>query len=129
MRLILSFICRYVGYTGKFCEVYHPPHGVYLFSPFPWQWRGFSDVIAFIFSSVFYLICVWSAVRCVMKKNAPNRNLVICLSIICICMVFVFGRGVTNVGTAVRHRDKVIAVFTVLWVVSSSAGGLRAWYK
>lgn len=83
----------------------------FLFSPFPWQWRGLSDIIAFVFSSLFFLYAVWCDIRFLKSGEKKNRTLVIALTIVAACTVFVFAWGVSNVGTACRHRDKI----TIIW--------------
>ena len=83
----------------------------FLFSPFPWQWRGLSDIIAFVFSSLFFLYTAWCDIRFLRSGEKKNRTLVIALTIVAACTAFVFAWGVANTGTACRHRDKM----TVIW--------------
>lgn len=97
----------------------------FLFSPFPWQWRGVGDIIAFCFDSLFYGICIWSAISYLKSRRKENRNLVLALLIIALCVVFIFAWGVSNTGTAIRHRDKLIAIFSVLWGATTVKD--RAW--
>ena len=83
----------------------------FLFSPFPWQWRGLSDIIAFFFSSLFFLYTAWCDIRFLKSGEKKNRTLVIALTIVASCTAFVFAWGVSNTGTACRHRDKM----TIIW--------------
>ena len=56
-----STYAQYVGDSSSIQNmlIYTIPRIVYfLFSPLPWQWRGPSDVIAFTFSSLFYMYAV-----------------------------------------------------------------------
>lgn len=110
----------YVAYVGNSDSLssmllYTPVRiAFFLFSPFPWQWRGMSDVIAFCFSSLFY---AWVLVKtfCYLgRKKAENRELVIILLIVAFALLFVFAWGVSNTGTAVRHRDKAVVLYAVL---------------
>lgn len=115
----------YAAYVGDSSTplnmvIYTIPRIVYfLFSPFPWQWRGLGDIIAFCFSAMFYAASLVRAIRYLLKGNQKNRRIIIVLLILAACMVFVFGWGVANTGTATRHRDKVIALYVVLYILSA----------
>lgn len=99
----------------------------FMFSPFPWQWRGFNDILTFLMSSVFYLFVILIAIRYLKKQNdGNNKNLVIALLIIALCTTFVFSWGVTNTGTATRHRDKFIILYGVLLSITYKTGKKRA---
>lgn len=91
----------------------------FLFSPFPWQWRGVSDVIAFCFSSAFYL---WTLVRVISylrNSHGKKRIFVVALLIIAVSTAFVFAWGTSNTGTAVRHRDKMVVLYAAMLALSS----------
>lgn len=111
-----SSYAKYVGNSSSPVQmlIFTVPRILYfLFSPFPWQWRGMSDLIAFFFSSLFFMFAVWSDIKFLYSKEKKNRNLVIALTIIAAFTVFVFAWGVSNTGTAVRHRDKL----TMIWAL------------
>lgn len=79
----------------------------FLFSPLPQNWRGTVDLISFVLSSLLYLIPFYS----VLKNKATNQlknnlawSIFLCLTIFSIP----FAWGVTNSGTAIRHRSKII---------------------
>ena len=85
-------------------------------SPLPMQWRGLSDAVAFVISSVPYLLSmVLSLVTVFIKKKDPYRTLMwgsfLLLSGIC-------AWGVFNAGTAMRHRDKIIGIAILLLLCS-----------
>ncbi len=86
----------------------------FLFSPFPWQWRGLADIIAFVFSSMFYLVALLRALRYLLSPDGEHKGRVIALLIVAFCVVFVFAWGVNNTGTATRHRDKLIVLFACI---------------
>lgn len=86
----------------------------FIASPMPFQWRGISDIIAFCFSSLFFLCTVWFTIKFFRSGEQKNRTLVIALSIVLICTFFVFGWGVQNAGTACRHRDKITVICGLL---------------
>ena len=115
-----SSYAAYVGNSSSVANmiIYTIPRMLYfLFSPFPWQWRGLGDIIAFLFSSLFYLSAIRNAFSSIKFQN-NNRNMIIIVLIIALCTAFVFSWGVTNTGTATRHRDKMIILYGVLYALS-----------
>ena len=114
----------YAAYVGNSSTplnmlIYTLPRIVFfLFSPFPWHWRGLSDIIAFCFNSVFYLWTVYSACKYLRSKETGNRSLLIALVLIALVTVFVFAWGTSNTGTAVRHRDKMVILYGVIWALT-----------
>lgn len=116
-----SSYARYVGNSSNPLNmiIYTIPRIIYfLFSPFPWQWRGISDVIAFVFSAVFYFISVKNIIQELFNGEFKNKNVAILFLIIALCGTFVFAWGTTNTGTASRHRDKMIILYSVLYAIS-----------
>lgn len=113
-----SSYVQYVGNSNNPVNmlIYTIPRMVFfLFSPMPWMIRGISDIIAFCFSSYFYLITTIRTLRYLRKGEKENRELVIVIFIVCLCAAFVFGWGTSNSGTACRHRDKMTIVWGVLF--------------
>lgn len=113
-----SSYAQYVGdsSTPLNMVIYTIPRMLYfLFSPFPWQWRGLSDIIAFCFSSLFFLWTAINTVRYLKNKYPENRAVVMGLSIVALCTLFIFAWGTSNTGTAIRHRDKAIVLYGILW--------------
>lgn len=99
--------------------IYTIPRILYfLFSPFPWQWRGLSDIIAFLFSSAFYFAALWRCFHYLKSGEKLNRVFLISLLIIAAFTTFVFAWGVSNTGTATRHRDKMIIIFGLIYSIS-----------
>ena len=88
---------------------------MYQFSPFFWQIRGVSDIIAMVFDSFYYIFLYFCTIREIINHKNKHRSLIILLFIICLCSVLVFGWGVTNTGTALRHRHKMAALYAVLF--------------
>lgn len=123
-----SSYAQYVGNSSSplSMAIYTLPRMIYfLFSPFPWQWRGISDLIAFFFSGLYYLIVIISAFRYLRDKNAPNHAVVFALLVLALVTAFVFGWGTSNTGTASRHRDKLITLFAMLWATSTDGQPLQ----
>ncbi len=120
-----SSYARYVGDSSSVPNmiIYTVPRIVYfLFSPFPWQWRGISDIIAFVFSSMFYMYAVYAAIKNMHIYGRSNHNQVLAVLIIAFCIVFIFAWGVVNTGTAARHRDKMVMIFGTLLALSFNRG-------
>lgn len=89
----------------------------FLLSPVPWEWRGIQDILAFFIDSIWYLILCWGIYKS--KPNAFNtlkRGLIMSL----LTVVFIFGIGVTNSGTAMRHRAKLLSFIVVTYCISKS---------
>lgn len=120
-----STYAQYVGDSSSVQNmlIYTIPRIVYfLFSPFPWQWRGLSDVIAFTFSSLFYIYTVVTVIKNMPFYSRYNRNQAIAILIIAFCIVFIFAWGVANTGTAARHRDKMVMIFGTLLALGFNRG-------
>ena len=90
----------------------------FIASPLPWQWRGITDMIAFVGSGLFYTTSMYWGLKSVSNKNSKNRNLIIAVLIIALCSAVIYSWGVSNAGTALRHRDKFIANFILLLLLS-----------
>lgn len=86
----------------------------YLITPLPWQWRGLGDVLAFVFSALFYGYTLYISIKELGKSKVENKSLIILFVFAAIFSAFVFSWGVSNYGTALRHRDKFIGVFIIL---------------
>src|SRR5699024_1521347 len=54
----------------------------FIFSPLPWTWRGATDVIAFLFSGLFYGCTLYLGVQHLLHKNARNKNLTLIILLI-----------------------------------------------
>lgn len=116
-----SSYARYVGNSNNPINlIIFTPLRIFffLFSPVPWMWRGISDIIAFCFSSLFYLSVVLSVIKYLHISKQKNSALVIILFIVALATVFVFAWGTSNAGTAARHRDKMMTLFAILWALS-----------
>ena len=117
----------YVQYVGDSSNafsmiIYTMPRIVYfLFSPFPWQWRGQSDIIAFFFSGMYYLLTIKNAIGYLCSHEQKNREIVICMLMVAFFCTFIFAWGVSNTGTASRHRDKMICLYNIIYTLSTTA--------
>lgn len=121
-----SNYAQYVGNSSSLSQmaIYTIPRYFYfMFSPFPWQWRGISDVVSFLMSSLIYFFVLYKSVKYLRKyktNDIKNRNLLLSLLIVSFFIAFIFSWGVTNTGTAIRHRDKFIVLYAVMFGLSYS---------
>lgn len=78
----------------------------FMFAPFPWMWRGPMDILgAGLGAANFYGFYLgWRYRR---RLNSLIRTLYFCV----LLTTIMFSAGVNNVGTAIRHRNKVIPIF------------------
>lgn len=91
-----------------------PIHMIYfLFSPMPWDWRGLNDILTVLLSSLFYLFTVVGGV--IYAFRSPKKGMVPSLVLTAAFAAFVFGWGCSNAGTAMRHRDKMIALYLIIF--------------
>ena len=101
--------------------IYTVPRIVFfLFSPMPFQWRGVEDIIAFFFSSLFYIVVSWRTIIYLRRRDVGNKVIVQMLFIVVFAAIFVFAWGVSNTGTATRHRDKMIILFGVMYALTKT---------
>lgn len=112
-----SSYASYVGDSSSLINliIYTPVRIAYfLLSPLPWQWRGGFDMIAFFFSSLFFLFVLGRTIREYFVCNNIRRNEILVWMVVTLSITFVFAWGVSNAGTAMRHRDKLIPLFAIL---------------
>lgn len=101
--------------------LYTPIRALYFWcSPMPWDWRGLQDMAAFMCSSALYAYTFYIAVKGIRARKDSIQNLIaIYLLCLIVCGV-IFGWGVKNAGTAMRHRDKFISIAAITLVLSMS---------
>lgn len=93
--------------------VYAPIKMIYfLVVPLPHHWRGFNDVVAFMLDGVVYLYFLLFLIK--QRRVITRTPLAIGLTIALLGAIFVFGVGISNAGTALRHRQKIYPIFLVL---------------
>ena len=112
-----STYAQYVGDSSSIINMirYTPIRIImFQFTPFIWQIRSLSDVIAICFNALFYIYVWYKTIKYILSRRSEHRTIVVALLIIWFATTFVFAWGVTNVGTAIRHRDKMVALAGVL---------------
>lgn len=83
----------------------------FIFSPFPWDITKMSHLLGFFDSLLYmYLVFLIFSNREVIWKDPALRAILIIL----VCYVLVFGLGVGNFGTGIRHRAKITVLFILL---------------
>ena len=120
-RLAGSTYAQYVGNSNSPFNmiIFTLPRLIFFqFSPMPFQWRGISDIIAFLFDSTFYLYVIFKALFSICDRQYKNKTIVILLLIVALSAMFVFAWGTSNSGTAIRHRNKMIVLYGVLLALS-----------
>lgn len=89
----------------------------FIASPMPWSVRNFNDLISFVLDGVFYLFALGVFIRNIeVIKRRPILGILL-MSILAGWLIF--GLGISNAGTALRHRFKffyiVIVAIGVAW--------------
>ena len=110
--------------------IYAPIRALYfLFSPLPTNWRGVSDVFAFIVDGCVHFYVIYSALKARKKLKrliCDSKDIVfyqyyrlinVGLYII-LAVAFVFCLNTNNAGTAIRHRDVLIGIEAVMMGLS-----------
>ena len=87
----------------------------FLFSPVPWSWRSATDAIAFFFSALFYGYIFIRTIPHLTKKH--GFSLGSALFLIALLTLMMFGWGVSNSGTALRHRDKMVIHYLIMYAL------------
>jgi len=95
----------------------------FICSPVPWMWRGISDLIAFWGSTIFYIATVIATTKYVLLKIPEDedhslQSFARVLAVVLLIATIMFGWGVSNMGTALRHREKFTALCALLYVVA-----------
>ena len=93
----------------------------FLFSPLPFNWRGFQDTFAFFFDSCFYFYCMFVFFKNHKYiKDKIKKNIVIYLMVSFLFLTFSFGYGTITAGTAMRHRCKIVPIILVIYAITIS---------
>lgn len=97
--------------------LYSPIYMFYfLTSPLPWTWRGFGDILAFSIDGILYIYFLFYSVYFSKKYNFKDY-IFIGTIISILTTVFIFGVGVQNAGTAMRHRHKIVPIIIVVYAM------------
>lgn len=83
----------------------------FIASPMPWSVRNLNDILSFALDGVFYLFVLWMMVR--HFKIIRHHPLLFILMISIAAGWLIFGLGISNAGTAIRHRFKFFYIIIV----------------
>lgn len=104
-----SFIAQGNPYTQPWLV---PARIIYFhFSPFPWDLRSPRQVLGLV-SSILYGFLAWRLYRG--WHHIKYREEALALLLIFGAITFVFAIGATNIGTAIRHKTKLLGLFVIL---------------
>lgn len=93
---------------------YSPIKIVYfLISPVIFDWKGIGDIVAFFMDSSFYIISLFCIIK-YLKKYKDKNDIVIHLILAVFITSLIFAFGVSNSGTAMRHRNKIFILFLLI---------------
>ena len=95
----------------------------FLASPVPWMWRKIADMLAFFGSALFYIIAFVNALKVIKNREVINKDdgmwaYFFVLFVMILFATFMFGWGVSNSGTALRHREKFTFIFIILFSIT-----------
>lgn len=86
----------------------------FLLSPTPWNWRGISDMIAFVACSVPQLLIGYLTITKIKYLNPKQKAVFVPLLVSAIAVAFIFGWTAGNAGTDIRHRDKFLSLYVCM---------------
>jgi hypothetical protein len=85
----------------------------FLFAPFPWMTSGVRDAIGLVDALLF----LWLGVRLLRGKKLLRENPTALMVVaLFAAMAFTFALGVSNYGTAFRHRNKMLPMLVAVAV-------------
>lgn len=85
----------------------------FIASPLPMNWRGIMDIFSFFTDSILYVYTTYYFIRN-RKKMDKNRSIIIVVLWAILGATIIFGVGISNAGTAIRHRQKLLPLFLIL---------------
>lgn len=96
-------------------------------SPLPFDWRNILDAITFFLDSLLYLIVIIKIFYFFIKEKNfySQKEYIISLILVIIMTAIIFGSGVGNTGSALRHRYKFISIFIILFGLLSKNNKLE----
>ena len=100
--------------------LYTPIRAIYfMLSPMPKYWRGIEDVITFLICSVPHIIGGILFMKRIVYEKIKDRRRNFLIPIFCAVVVcsIIFGWGVSNAGTAIRHRDKFLCLSVIVLAI------------
>ena len=94
-----------------------PIKAVFLvYSPMPWLIRNGMDIITFLLDSSLWIYTTYLFIKNYKTIDSRYKLLMLCI----ILGGFVYGMGTLNTGTAIRHRNKLMAFTLVLMIATKN---------
>lgn len=90
----------------------------FLLAPMPMDWRGLGDAAAFVIDSIPIIVMIVGTVKGICKSRNWRYAMTGILS--CLVVIGIFAWGVSNAGTAMRHRGLLIGMFAIAYCISKS---------
>ncbi len=87
----------------------------FIFAPLPWNWRSATDAIAFLFSGLFYGYVFIKTIPHAFRRG--QHPVISGFFLIALLVLMMFGWGVSNSGTALRHRDKMVIHYLLMYAM------------
>ncbi len=86
-------------------------------SPLPFDWRNIFDLITFFLDAFLYLIIIIEIFYFLIKNKSfyLEKEYIISLILVILITAIIFGSGVGNTGSALRHRYKFVSIFIILF--------------
>lgn len=120
-----GYVIGISGLPGWLDIIVNTPIRVFYFvcSPLPWDWKGLSSMIAFFGSALFYIYTVAISVKATkmgsqLKNRVPLWDYLFVLIMLLIVAGIMFGWGVSNAGSVLRHREKFSYICVVIYAVA-----------
>jgi 4-amino-4-deoxy-L-arabinose transferase-like glycosyltransferase len=85
----------------------------FYFAPFPWQIKELLDVVGFI-DILLYLFLFIFFFKSLNQIRKENKALFIALLLILIVFSITFAWGVSNYGSSLRHRQKIVFLLIIM---------------
>jgi len=94
----------------------------FLFAPFPWMISSPGQILGLI-DALLYLVLVFYSVKGLKYLKKYNNPAFWAVILMLLIIIGTFAWGVSNFGTAIRHRQKIVP----LLIAVSSLGITRSW--
>ena len=83
----------------------------FLYSPFVWDIKQYSHIIGFFDGTLYIILTIY---LCINWKNIWSSPITRVFLLIFISYIIIYGFGLGNFGTALRHRSKFLIILIVL---------------
>lgn len=113
----------YSGGGGRFSSQVFSRMLNFIGSPFPWQWRGLEDIVAFTLDASIFIALAVLVILGLRSSPSRTKSLLAVFTVTLVGVLFIFAVGTGNAGTAMRHRQKIVMPFAVAAALAFEARG------